>query len=278
MRSPVAASSRLCLACLLISVLAGCQKPPDFAIHLFAPVSGAPQKYKLTVDGVETPPFSFDGQYDFTAHGHRGKTPQDMLPHIQASVFYVCGWQPATVDLPPPAEDDIQQARDQKQSVTEPMSIEFDSAQQNVTIYVDNHGGAAAQLAVGEYSEPVAANFAGSMTFPYYPQCDEAKQVSLNGETIGTLGQDPQSPGVPLDMLLDTTAKHCFRFEWHRYSTFPDDSFPEQVGGQTIFNRQLLRTLTDDQYVNYFLKPLPAEVESQTDETSMSALNEIPCR
>jgi hypothetical protein len=277
MRSRVAAFSRVCVAGLLICCLASCQKPPDFHIHVVAPSMGASQ-YKLTVDGVEMGPFSGGDDYDFTTHGHRAKSPADMLPHIEASVLYVCGWQPATVELPPPSDDDIQQARDQKQSVSQPMSIQFDSAQQNVTIYVDNHGGPAAQLAVGEISQPVAANAADSFTFPYYPRCDEAKQVLLNGQTIGTLTEDSQSPGEPLDLLLDPTAKHCFRFEWHKYSIIPDSFFPDQVGGQTIFKPQLLRTLTDDQYVDYFLQPLPNEVESQTDETSESALNEISCR
>jgi hypothetical protein len=100
--------------------------------------------------------------------------------------------------------------------------------------------------------------------------------VLLNGETIGTLTEDPQSPGSPLDILVDTTATHCFNLEWHMYSTFPDDPVPMQSSGEKTLRPQRLRTLTD--YVDYFLQPLPDEIESETDLTSKTALNEIPCR
>lgn len=276
MRSSRAAFIQACVVGFLISTMCGCQKPPDFAIHLVAPGMDANTKLKLNVDGVETAPISLDGDYNFTAHGHRAKKPQDMLPHIEASVFYVCGWQTVNVDLPAPSEDDIQQARDQKQSVSQPMYLDFNAAPLNVTVYVDNHGGPATLLAVGESEQPVAANYAGQMTFPYWPHCDEAKQLFLNGEAIGNLQEDPRSPGSPLDVLLDTSGKRCFRLEWHIYSNEPDVMVPEQLGGQKTLKPQRLHTLSDE--VNYFLEPLPASVESDQFETSMSALTETPCR
>ncbi|MBZ5531016.1 MAG: hypothetical protein LAO20_06265 [Acidobacteriia bacterium] len=262
-------------AALVFLAWIGCSKaPPDFELKLEAPGAGDFTQYKLVVDGVPRGPVASTLPYQLVAHGRRGDKPKDMLPHVEASVLSVCGWQPAKVEMSPPSEHEIEQARKEKRSV--PLTIYLDSDKtfwQQVTALVDNRGGAALRLAVGEYEQPVAAGEAGKVLFPYTPHCDQARDLRLNGETIGKIEEDPNTPGTALPLLLDTSGAHCYRYEWATYSNFP--AMPGG-SGHRIYKAQRLRTLTSN--VNYFLFPLPGvQYSSQTIEWK-SALNDIACK
>ncbi len=272
MRKPVALF-HACIAGLVISALLGCRKqPPDFHIKLEAPGSGVFTKYKLTVDGAEMGAFSSTQAHEFTVRGHSGDDPREMLPRMDASVLYVCGWQAAKVDLQPPSRYAVEQADKEKRSVPLTMYLDFRPSWQDVTVLVDNHGGPAARLAVGEYEQPVAADEAGRISFPYWPHCDEARQLRLNGETIGNLEEEPTLPGTARAMLLDISGSHCFRHEWRTYSNFPEFG----GSGHQIFEAQRLRALSGP--INYFLQPLLSVEYSTESVVQKSSLNEVPCK
>jgi hypothetical protein len=259
----------------VIAALMGCSKPvPDFQITLNAPGEPFFRQYKLTVEGVETPAIAATKPYEFTAHGHPADKPKDMLPHIQASVLYVCGWQKTGIELPPPSAYEVEQARKERRSIPLQMYIDFPPPSwQEVTVVVDNRGGPAMKLAVGANEQEVRANEAGKFMFPYWPHCDQAQQLWVNGESIGRIEADPYTPGAASTMLLDTSASHCYRLESQTYSSSPLDGGPGH--GQTNFKPQRLRTLKTP--VNYFLYPLPSVEYSSDPVTYRTALNEIAC-
>jgi hypothetical protein len=252
----------------------GCSKPPDFAVRLEAPATGEFTQYKLVVDGAPVGPLDAKQPYQSVMHGHSGSKPKDMLPRIEASVLSVCGWQPAKVEMSPPSEYGIEQARKEKRSIPLEIFLDYEQLPFNqVTVMVDNRGGAAFRLAVGEYEQPVTAGDAGKIIFPYWPHCDQARQLRMNGETIGKIEEDAKTPGTPLSLLLDVSGARCYRYEWKTYSNFPAWS---GGSGQRTYKAQRVRTLSSD--VDYFLQPLHSTEYSTLPVVGKSSLNEIACR
>ena len=262
-------------AVLIFLVFAGCSKPPEFTVKLDAPgASGDYTHYKLAVDGAPVGPFTATRPYEFHAPGHRADKPRDMLPRVEASVLSVCGWEPAKVEMSPPSEYGIEQARKEKRSVPVTMYLNFERPSfQQVTVVVDNRGGAAFRLAVGEYERTIPANDAGKEFFPYWPHCDQARQLRVNGETIGKIEDDVHAPGTALPLLLDTSGSHCYRYESRTYSNFPSMG---PGGGQQTYKPQRVRTLSSN--IDYFLQPLPSMVFSSLPVEGKSSLNDVPCK
>lgn len=230
-------------------------------------------QYKLIVDGVPTVPLPSDQPYELTAHAHDGATPKDMLPHLEASVLFVCGWQPANVGINMPTQDAIEQARKEQRSVPVIIYLDFERPTwQDITVLVDNRDGPAGKLSVGEYEQPLAAAEAHKFLFPYWPHCDQARQLRLNGETIGNVEEDPNSPGTALPLLLDTSGNRCYRYEWKTYGSSPGFG----GSGTKTYEAQRLRVLSSS--VDYFLHPLQNVEYSSSSLVQKSSLNEINCK
>jgi hypothetical protein len=258
---------------VLLAVL-GCSKPPDFTVKLEAPASGEFTQYKLVVEGVPVGPLTTKQPYQSVAPGHRGSKPKDRLPHVEASVLSVCGWQPAKVEMYPPSEYEFEQARKEERSIPLAIYLQFEQLPyQQVTVFVDNRNGAAFRLAVGEYEQTVAAGDAGKILFPYWPHCDQARQLRMNGDVIGKIEEDAKTPGTALPLLLDTSGVRCYRYEWKTYSNFPTWA---GGSGQRTYKAQRLRTLSGD--VDYFLSPLHSTEFSSLPVVGKSSLNEIACK
>jgi hypothetical protein len=265
----------LATAAVLLVLAAACrQSPPDFQMKLAAPGAGFFTQYKLVVDGALMGPFNSTQPYQFNAHGHSGDSPKDMMPHVDASVLYVCGWQPVKIEMHPPSEYDIEQARKERRSIPVTMYLGFEPPSwQEVTVLVDNRGGPAAHLAVGENEQSVPANDYGKFTFPYWPHCDEAGELRLNGEAIGKIEANARVPGTAFPLLLDTSGSRCYISEWRTYSTFPGSG---TGSGHEIYKPQRLRTLSSG--VDYFLHPLLSVEYSTNSVVQKSSLNEIACK
>jgi hypothetical protein len=262
-------------ALLAALVFAGCSKPPEFTVKLDAPGAlGDFTHYKLVVDGAPVGPFTATLPYQFSAPGHSWKRPKDMLPHVEASVLSVCGWEPAKVQMSAPSEGELERAGKEKRSVPVTMYLDFERPSfQQVTVVVDNRGGPAFRLAVGEYERTIPANDAGKEFFPYWPRCDQAKQLRMNGETIGKIEDDVHAPGTALPLLLDTSGSRCYRYESRTYSNFPSMG---PGGGQRTYKPQRVRTLSSN--IDFFLQPLPTVVYSTLPVEGRAALNDIACR
>jgi hypothetical protein len=261
-------------AALLLFACIGCSKrTPDFKFKLEAPGSGIFMQYKLVVDGSATNPLPSDQPYEFTVHAHDGATPKEMLPHLEASVLFVCGWQPANVGINMPTQDAIEQARKEKRSVPVIIYLDFERPTwQDVAVLVDNRDGPAGRLSVGEFEQPLAAGEARKFFFPYWPHCDQARQLRLNAEIIGNIEEDPNSPGTALPLLLDTSASRCYRYEWKTYGSSPGFG----GSGTKTYSAQRLRVLSSS--VDYFLLPLQSVEYSTQSVVQKSSLNEISCK
>jgi hypothetical protein len=267
-------AGRRVTAALLVLIWAGCsQPPPEFQVKLDAPGTAFFTQYKLVVDGAQVGPFNSTQPYQFNAHGHHADTPKDMLPHVDASVLYVCGWQPVKIEMHPPSEYEIEQARKERRSIPVTMYLDFEPPSwQEVTVLVDNRGGPAIRLAVGEYEQSVPASDYGKFTFPYWPHCDEAAELRLNGESIGKIEADA-GVGTAFPLLLDTSGSRCYRHEWQTYSNFP--GFGAGNGHET-YKPQRLRTIPSG--IDYFLHPLLSTEYSTNSVVQKSSLNEIACK
>ena len=258
-----------CFFCL------GCSKPQiDLHLKLDAPTSDAFSHYKLVVDGVAGNPIPSAQPFDTTIHAHKADNPQDMLPNIEASVLSVCGWQPAKVHMNPPSQYSIDQARKDHASIPVFVYLDYERPTwQDVVVLVDNRGGSAGQLSVGEYVQEVPADSGRKLSFPYWPHCDEATHLRFDGETVGDILEDPNSPGTAMPLLFDTSGRRCYQHEWRTYSSSPGGF---GGSGSRIYKAQRLRALSSG--VDYFLHPLQS-VEFATDAmVQKSAITEISCK
>ncbi|HEY6250880.1 MAG TPA: hypothetical protein VI685_13045 [Candidatus Angelobacter sp.] len=259
---------------ILTLAMFGCSKPPlDLHLKLDAPTSDAFSQYKLVLDGVPGSPIPSSQPFESTVHAHNADSPQDMLPHIEASVLSVCGWQPAKVEMHPPSQAAIEQARKDHQSIPVFIYLDYERPTwQQVMVLVDNRGGAAGRVAVGDYGQDLPADSSRKLSFPYWPHCDQAKHLLLNGEAIGNIEEDINSPGTALPLLLDTSGERCYRYEWKTYGRSPGFG----GSGSKTYTAQRLRALSSG--VDYFLHPLQS-VEFSTDSmVQKSSLNEISCK
>ena len=252
----------------------GCSKPPvDFHLRLDAPISDAFSHYKLVVDGVAGNPIPSSQPFESTVRAHKADSPQDMLPHIEAGILSVCGWEPAKVHMHAPSESAIEQARKDHQSIPIFVYLDYERPTwQQVVILVDNRGGAAGRLAVGDYEQALPADAGSKMNFPYWPHCPQATQLRLNGEIVGNLEEDPNSPGTALPLLLDPSGARCYRYEWQSYSNSPG------FGGSGAKNYKAQRLQALSSSVDYFLHPLQSVEYSTNSMVQKSSLNEIACK
>jgi hypothetical protein len=261
-------------AVLVLLAGIGCSKPPDFALNLEPPASRDFTHYRLVVDGAHVGPLTAKQTYQSLVHGHSGSKPEDMLPHVEVSVLSVCGWQPAKIEMSPPSPYALELARKEKRSVPLEIFMDYELLPfRQVTVVVDNRGGAAFRLAVGEYEQPVAAGDAVKVAFPYWPHCDQARLLRLNGETIGKIEENAKTPDAALTLLLDTSGARCYRYEWATYSNFA--AWPGGSGKRT-YKAQRVRTLPG--YVDYFLQPLHSVEHSTFPVVGKVSLNEIACK
>jgi hypothetical protein len=235
------------------------------------------RQYRLIVDGVATAPLSGHDRQYIPVHGHIADDPKGMLPRIEASVLTPCGWLPGEVEVQPLSKGEIEQAHREKRTPVVAVTVYFNPPSYNggqLLVLVDNRGQPAARIAVGEIEESVAAGGSEKTYFPYWPNCEEARHLHLNGETLGRIEEDAQHPEMPLPMLLDTSGSHCFRWEYETYSNHPSFSSPT---APKTYKAQRLHLLQDD--VDYFLESLPFEVYSPGGfETGKSSLTETKCK
>lgn len=272
--NPAARAVRFLICAGLVLACFGCSKPQvDFHLKLDAPTSDAFSHYKLVVDQVSGNPIPSSQPFETIVHAHNATAPQDMLPHIEASVLSVCGWQPVKVQMQAPSQSSIEQARKDHQSIPVFIYLDYERPTwQQVVVLVDNRGGPAGKLAVGEFEQEVPADSGSKLMFPYWPNCEEAKHLRLNDEVIGNIEEDNNSPGTAMPLLLDTSGTRCYRHEWQTYGS----SVGFGNNGSRTYKAQRLRALASS--VDYFLHPLQS-VEFSTDRVVYkSALNEIPCK
>lgn len=274
--------SRRAIAAGVLSAVAatviGCSKPPVFHVIVHPPSYYQSKQYKVFLGGRELGGSTDQQQFEFDVTGHTGNSPKEMFPdNLEVRMPYVCGWQRTTFSLVTPNMDDIERAEKQHHGATAHVWVyDLPSTESEVFIYVDNRGGPALTLSVGELQWPVAAGAVDHVFFPYSPACDQAKQLRMNGNLLTTVQEKAGSPGIALPMVLDTTSSHCYREEWATYERSTSFStLPPGGKGKTIYRPRPLAVLPEKP--NLFLQPLPEVVFSANSVASSSALEEVSC-
>jgi hypothetical protein len=260
----------LALAVLALLALAGCrQAPPTFHFKCTAFLPEVDQ-YRLLVDGRPFATFAGEQEREFELPGRAAGEPRDMLPVITAEVPYVCGWRHADVRVSEPRREEIEAARREKRPVPAFVEVSFSPPSfADAVFYVDNRGGPAGTLSLGALDRPVAAGLAQRISLPFWPGCEQARQLRLNGELLLTL------PAANWDkshsFLLDPTGKRCYHEESRTYGEpFYRPPYIQKLAPQRV------QELPED--VDYFLEPLPGSVMSEYSIASKSTLLEGPCR
>lgn len=258
----------------LAMTLVACGKKPNFHVTVGFPLGAGGDAWKLTVNGHEAGPFSPEQSYEFDtpATSKSAEDSRDLLPEMRASVLYVCGWQDAKVMvMAVPGMDQIEAA--EGQPVQARAEVDFEPPLgRSVVLYVDNHGGGEAMLSVGALKQPVPADMVRQLTFPLASQCDEAKQVRLNGEVLERI-DDTQKDHF---YLIDTSGSRCYKLQTTIYGNFPT------LNGQPkpeMLRPQRVRALADT--VNYFMNDAPSMIMSNgtdSEGSGRTALNQTPCK
>ena len=262
--------------CML--AMTGCSKPPIFHVVVHPPGYYSSKQYKVFLQGRELGGGTGQQVFEVDVTGHAGDSPKEMFPsNLEVRMPYVCGWQPTTFGLVTPNMDDLETARRQNRAAeTHVWIYDLPLSKSDIFVYVDNRGGPALALSVGELESQVAAGAVDQVLFPYSPACEQAKQLRMNGSLLATVQEKADSPGVALPMLLDTSHSHCYREDWATYDRPASYStMPSGGHGKTIYQPRPLAALSDKP--DYFLRALPEVVWTSDSLAARSSLVEIPC-
>ena len=284
MRSFWASSRTSCLIiCAVVLACVGCSKPPQFHIVAESAFANSDHKYKVILNGQDMGTITGSGNLEFDAQGQKAETIREMLPPLEAQMLFVCGWQKTEFNVNAPGRDEMEQARtEHRGAVVHVMIYEYqpptapNAIVNDVTILVDNRGGPEQTITVGELKKSVAAGAVDRVGLPYWPNCDQAKQLRVNGQVVSAIKENPKRAGTALPMLLDTSGSHCYREKWQNYSQDNFSFGPASGQGKTIYRPRPLLVL--DEAPNLFLRPLPATVSDYVPYASRTTLAEVACR
>ena len=244
-------------ALVLVVVVAGCRSRPVFHVTVNANLCCDVEQYRLTVNGTAAGPFAARQAYEFDAPATAGSDePLAMMPAIRAQVPYVCGWQDVPVTLYPPSRAAIEHA---KGPMPVQAFVDFEAPTfAEVNVWVDNRGGGDAVLSLGETKRSVVAGAATNIQLPYYPKCDEARLLRLNGEVIANLPADRESPAA---YLVDTSGSRCYTLRMKDYVVSSIFASPQPK--PEYLSKQKAHALTKGRGVDYFQEEAPNSITTR---------------
>ncbi len=249
---------------LLVLGCIGCGKPPMFHIVARNERANESERYKIFLKGRELGAVTGRGTFEFDAEGRRGDTFQEMQPQdIEARIPWVCGWVKTDFALYLNRPDEIERARTERRAVQASMSLSYIPPLFDwVTIFVDNRGGPAQTVSIGELQEQVPAGAAQRVLLPHSDGCDKAKDVRLNGKIVAPVN-------TRQTLLIDITHSHCYRVEWAGYG------FDDSGHGKTIYQPHPFQFL--DSNPDFFMETLPGSVVTAGTSTVRDTLKDITC-
>jgi hypothetical protein len=217
-----------------------------------------------------------DRSASFSAEG-RLRGDQFKLPPVTMRLHYPCGWreEPLTLDSNW-APEYVRKSAEEHQT----LAISGDTSNQTnpapMSIDVDNRGGEAHSLEVGELSYAVAGKELTHVD-TYQPDCGNAS-LGINGKAIGSLPAatkpaDPTAYRKGAYVFVDPTAKRCYQVRAIVYGTDFPDSGPRVV--ETLKGRQFY-VLEDAP--DYVFTTAPGSIMSQVPVESRLELTEKNCR
>jgi hypothetical protein len=264
-RCPVltAASRRIVSFAFLVLGCVGCSKPPMFHITARSDIPIEGQSFKIFLKGQEIGTITGSGAFEFDAEGRQGDTLEQAQPQdLEARLPWVCGWVKTDSSLSVAQSDEIERSKAEHRAVQAKMSISYTPPSFDwVTIFVDNRGGPAQTVSIGDLQEQVPADATQRIMLPHSDSCDKAKDVRLNTEIVAPVN-------IHQTLLIDIEHSHCYREEWSGYGS------ADSGRSKTIYLARPFQFL--DNNPDLFMETPPGVVFSPYS-TTRSTLKEVPC-
>jgi hypothetical protein len=192
------------------------------------------------------------------------------IPRITVTALFPCGWKPLTVVLAksnmPDEEPD--QISLQAEIWSHRDSMYLQGRPGMTTVVVDNRGGPARRLALGEWKGQVKADTAEVFHIGL-PDCEAGKAVSLDGEILGTLS-DPKKT-----VLVDPEGKRCYHFRGLNYFKAGEAGWSPWTYG---LSRRKLHVIAEaNGKIDHLFEKAPSSVHSTLGFEQRSELTERSC-
>jgi len=215
------------------------------------PVLSAFHDYRVVRDGQLIATFKPDTGTSFQIAGAYFVGAIRTLSSLSVERLTPCGWRA----VPAKADRHGSDIPVYFLEVTEP-----DKDWQGFDVWVDNRRGGAARVAVGALEQTVAAGQYTTLEFATSSACPGADQLMLDGKVIASVSQleSKGKDGDSLaDIFVDTTANHCYTYEWAVYGyTIPGTA----VQGSEQLSARRVRIF--EREINYYFEDLPAKIET----------------
>jgi len=253
----------------------GCRRPPMFHFVAYDSLPIETQQYKIFLKGREMGTVTGGGKLEFDAEGRGGGTSKEIQGRdIEVKIPWDCGWVKTSFDLAEHTDDEMNRARAEHRAVPAIIGLNFRPPPFDmVTIFLDNRGGPAQTVSIGELKVEVPAGVAKSVELPYSGSCEAAKDVRLNGEVVAP-ANTPRGKAPTFGrrtLLIDVAGSHCYRSEWAGYG------IPVSGYGNTIYRPRPYQYLESDP--DGFMEALPGSVDIPQSEmgTTRETIKGIAC-
>ena len=230
-----------------------------------------PEQFKVTRELI--PPMNLVKVRQLASRDREGR-PKPGLPVITALALMPCGWAEVPVKVRPPhypqgglpgdvieLQADIEGLRD---------TIYVKGRRGMTSIVVDNRGGSAHELGIGQWKHAIKADAAEILRAGRI-DCAEIKSLKLDGVEIAALPSDPSKT-----MLLDTSGARCYYFRGLNYFRAGEAGWSPW---QYPLRKQKLHVIAEAQgNIDYLFEKAPSKVRSAIGFEQRSELTERSCQ
>jgi hypothetical protein len=224
------------------------------------------------------------------AGGESWRFDSGLIPMITARHLRPCGWEEIPLGLEGYVFEESLARRnfDLGRPILLPRVAQFGAEDDRyIHLWIDNRKGTGATLAVGQFTRPIVAGFAGMVELPVDPSCREGLELKFNGEKVAELPEDiptsrelgdlsaanKQSPS--LAYLLDPTGAACYsqRLSYYTESFFDRESgsIPKPVKLERNFVHRLPREVDD------LFRESPTTVRLGPGQNARLSIVDMPC-
>ena len=270
-RFPVLLVAALSLACAKpvsirdeVSVYFAWLKP-GMKVEIFS--DGKPVAFTVNSDSSNSPELDFTVNSELQGKNHR-------FPVLKIRVLDACGWQESALKLD--QEPDIDSIR-RAAEIGEPMYYRAPMPERPYhasTFWLDNRGGPAGVLKIGQVETPVKA---GELARIEVTGCPAPVPISFAGATLGELptaaAEDALTSASPW-AIADPSGRRCYQefrvFYGRREDGGGGQSQPSILSGAKLYPRP--------QFIAYVMEDPPTMKMARDDEdTSAWVLKEAKC-
>jgi len=185
-------------------------------------------------------------------------------PTIHATAHLPCGWRDVRF---------FDTNRELKKPTSGNPGKIFLQARLPVDLFiVDNRDGLDTTLVLGELSRVIPGGQPVRVNSPR-PDCQAGAEMRLGANVLGSLPTPPEESTAGRAILVDPTAKRCYRYSTARYSRLPQVA----ATGDTPINlrRATLHVLPGDP--DHLFRHAPSAIQSHSHVEVMRQLLDVPC-